>query len=971
MRNWLILFCIFLISFYELGATSWTVSSNADTNSGSQTSGTLRYCLTNAANTDTISFNPGIGTIVLTSNLPVIVQSSLTLSGVSSDQLQLIDGASTYRVFAIGNNTISPSITFNNISIVNGRAVGGNGGNSYYGGGAGGGLGAGGGIFVKGSATLSSISISSCQAIGGNGGSGGAITSDHQENGGAGGGGASFSTNASNGENAVTPSTGGNGGGDNYGTGAPQSSGQAGGNASGISGGGGGGIPGVTSPGSTGTAGGVGGYGGGGGAAGSGATSDYAGGNGGNGGFGAGGGGAGKGGATPIPTGGTAGSLGGNGGSTDITTLSPLNGGGGGGGAGVGASIFVYQSGSLSLTNCPSLSNGTTTGGSGGSSTPTSQNGSNGSGFANGIFLDTSATVSLNGNFTMQASIDALSSRADGGLTVNGNITLSQSNSYRGPTSVASGSLTVNGSIATSSQTTVNSGATLKGIGTVGAALIHGTLQPGNSIGMLTFDTSSGNVTLSSDATTKIELNANSCSQIKITGSGSIALGGTLSITADSDTYPAQGKYAIVQGVYTGQFASQVIEGDTDLQFSLSYLNSLVYLMFKNPNAIIAIPTQNLSGNSLILAKYLNRYAPDSTLSMLDGLEEGPLQEALIAISPARNGYFPYTSAQVLFSLSSELTSHLDASRVCQKSPSNPFLSALIASRNDEVDSLKKNKEEKFSPWITALAEYAHQSAMPSIPSFNFFTQAILAGLDYEGPKRGLMGAAAGYAHTHLVEENSLGTQDINFYLLSCYGNAFFHQFYISPALWGIFSENSSVRNIDFPGFSGRAVATIFAWQLLPHIEMGYAFPFSFGEIIPFSLLDWTLMWQRGYEERGASPFNASAQAEKGSILRSETGVKLYEKWERETYTLFLKEKVSYIFQKPLSLSDVTAALTGLSPTFTVTALNQSLNLASIGLDFGAVLNKKKPVWMYASYSAELGAHYWSNEISFTLKKTF
>lgn len=73
-------------------------------------------------------------------------------------------------------------------------------------------------------------------------------------------------------------------------------------------------------------------------------------------------------------------------------------------------------------------------------------------------------------------------------------LTLTETSSYTGATTVNGGTLVINGSISTSILTTVNSGATLGGIGTVGTAsvLANGTLAPGNSIGTLNFSDTLG-----------------------------------------------------------------------------------------------------------------------------------------------------------------------------------------------------------------------------------------------------------------------------------------------------------------------------------------------------------------------------------------------------------------------------------------------------------------------------------------------
>jgi fibronectin-binding autotransporter adhesin len=76
-----------------------------------------------------------------------------------------------------------------------------------------------------------------------------------------------------------------------------------------------------------------------------------------------------------------------------------------------------------------------------------------------------------------------------------GSLTLSGNNTYTGTTAIQSGSLVVNGSIGSSSLTTISSGASLLGSGTVGALVINsgGTISPGNSPGTLTVGSTTWN----------------------------------------------------------------------------------------------------------------------------------------------------------------------------------------------------------------------------------------------------------------------------------------------------------------------------------------------------------------------------------------------------------------------------------------------------------------------------------------------
>ena len=91
-------------------------------------------------------------------------------------------------------------------------------------------------------------------------------------------------------------------------------------------------------------------------------------------------------------------------------------------------------------------------------------------------------TVAGSGNSEFAGAITGTGSFTKGG---SGTVTLSGTSTYSGDTVVNAGELKVNGSIA-SSEVTVNSGAVLSGSGTVGGISGAGSINPGNSPGILT-----------------------------------------------------------------------------------------------------------------------------------------------------------------------------------------------------------------------------------------------------------------------------------------------------------------------------------------------------------------------------------------------------------------------------------------------------------------------------------------------------
>lgn len=106
---------------------------------------------------DTITLT---GDITLSGNLPLI-KSNIVFEGNN----HFVSGNDTYRVFFVGGGVpqTAPTVTFRNLTIQNGKALGGNGN--------GGGAGLGGGLFVyDGNVTTENVTFANNAAAGGNGG---------------------------------------------------------------------------------------------------------------------------------------------------------------------------------------------------------------------------------------------------------------------------------------------------------------------------------------------------------------------------------------------------------------------------------------------------------------------------------------------------------------------------------------------------------------------------------------------------------------------------------------------------------------------------------------------------------------------------------------------------------------------------------------------------------------------------------
>ena len=508
---------VFLSPLYS---TTWTVDTTDDTASGSGTSGSLRYCISNAANGDTIDFDDmgSSATITLSGTGSLLAievsQSSLTIQNTSGTTIY-ISGNSLVPIFYIADTA---DLTLSNVNLIDGLALGGSGGagsassGTTEGGAGGGGAGLGGAIFIEdgGSATISNVAFSSNTAQGGNGGSAGSGSEA------GGGGGAGAGGNAGSGGSGPPYGGGGGGGGGGWGLGNGgggggqySGSGQSGGTGSSGDGGkggtddsgatsatGGGGGGGASPFDTDATAGGFGGGGGGGGSSTNGA----------DGGFGGGGGGA---------ESGTSGSGGYGGGDGAVTQ--------GGGGAGFGGAIFVRQGGSLTLGDEVSFSSNDTIAGSGGG-------GSANNGLEDGddLYINSGATLTFSptADVVFSSEIAGDTENSGGGVVIDASssdvqVSFTADNEYGGSTTITQGILYVldDSNLGASTTSVVLDGGTLA---------TDGSFTLGSSRAVST-SSSESEIDVYSSGALEIDQNISGTGGITLggDGSGTLTLGGT------------------------------------------------------------------------------------------------------------------------------------------------------------------------------------------------------------------------------------------------------------------------------------------------------------------------------------------------------------------------------------------------------------------------------------------------------------
>ncbi len=424
----------------------------------------------------------------------------------------------------------------------------------------------------------------------------------------------------------------------------------------------------------------------------------------------------------------------------------------------------------------------------------------------------------------------------------------------------------------------------------------------------------------------------------------------------------------ILSPSHNGSFGTLTALDATNLIFSVSAIYT--------PRLI---PTRGLTGNNAKFANYLNRNVPLSEATqLLAALSGTVLKNALQSASFTRNAFGTFITQNVMFGLSQLISSHLVDQRFFHtQTNSQPAVASLFNEQDptrltaDLSDRMQRsNPCNKYSFWIDGFGEYNHLKSQDQTPSFNAYSGAALIGFDIYSP-RNLFGVGAGYAYTHLIENDDAGVEKINYYLASLYDTVFFPRGYVEFGAWGAYDQIHNYRHISFPGFDETASATIKCWQLVPHFGFGVHREFCWGEFEPFGQLDCAINWQQSFREHGAGPFDMRQKSQTSELLRAEGGIRFYQSKETSWGAWMIMERLSYVYLKTFNTGRVTAAIAGTPALLTLTTFRGAQNLGSAGLELLWRWGCRNPVTLSFTYDGEWGSKYMSQEGMVNLMKDF
>lgn len=262
----------------------------------------------------------------------------------------------------------------------------------------------------------------------------------------------------------------------------------------------------------------------------------------------------------------------------------------------------------------------------------------------------------------------------------------------------------------------------------------------------------------------------------------------------------------------------------------------------------------------------------------------------------------------------------------------------------------KEAKDQETNDlWISTSGAWGHQTPCHNTSGYKFNSDGFMVGYDKFFPVGGSVGGAIGYYHSNSHSHHNWGKNFTNSLVMTSYGNLYLGDGYLDFSLNGSVNWNKSYSHTTIaPGtfltpqgyfffapvahFSGplkfTSITRSTSYALVPHIGGGYDFKFGMFIIEPFASLDFAVNFEPPATGHGALGYDVHSKSTNSYMLRSEAGVRFYQKWYWDWGSLSVQETVAYINKAPFH-TGYTTKVVGATGYYKYTRFNQTQNLVT------------------------------------------
>jgi outer membrane autotransporter protein len=415
---------------------------------------------------------------------------------------------------------------------------------------------------------------------------------------------------------------------------------------------------------------------------------------------------------------------------------------------------------------------------------------------------------------------------------------------FSGTTMIANAILSVNGTLG--GTTTVSTGGTLKGNGTIGSVIVAngGSIAPGNSIGTLH---ATGNVTFAPGSTYTAELNSAGQSDL-ITTTGTARINGGTVVVPAGNVFNNSKIYTILTatGGVSGEFSSL---NTPFARVFLVYDAYDVYLKYI-PGGLGVTRNQIAAGSGL------------------QSVGQGPVYQAVLALSDpdSTNRALDQVSGEVHASAKTALIedSHFvrDAANDRLRAASNgtDTTGDLGYAQDDQPLNLRPSIVDGPTAWARGFGGWSNVKSDGNAASLQHFTSGFVAGLDGPVGETGRFGFLTGYSHTNFNTDGRGSGSSANYHV-GLYGSVYDGPIGLRSSLIYTRHEIDTAREVGFAGFSDRLNAENSASTVQAATELGYQIEALRGTIEPFANVAYVNLYTGGFSETsGPAALSANGQ---------------------------------------------------------------------------------------------------------------
>ena len=490
-----------------------------------------------------------------------------------------------------------------------------------------------------------------------------------------------------------------------------------------------------------------------------------------------------------------------------------------------------------------------------------------------------------------------------GGLTKSGGsqLILNGQNSYTGATLVRDGRLVIGDSdhpdARLESQVTVGPGATLGGIGTVGALTINagGTVAPGNSIGTLR----AGDVTFDAGSVYSVEVGPNGRSDL-IDSTGVATLnGGDVRVSLENRTNlltEDEAKTLVGQtfNILTakkgivGQFSSVTpnylfLDSQVNVPRTQQLLTSPVPAPLVEPvqpepavavtpppaplPAVAAAPAQSVQREPEVTAMSIAIQRNKTTFaSVAQTKNERAVAAVADTLAPGNSVYeslLTFNSAEQARQAFKQLDGQVHADAAAAQIADSRYVRDAVNARLQQAQALNSDTkiqvDNSNGGWVQLLGGHTQLDSDHNATSYSTSTTGVLLGLDTDIGDGWRIGGATGYTKSDLKGSSRTSANSDNYHL-SIYGGKRFDSIALrfgGASTWHHFDTS---RNVNYGNQSVHQKADYNARTDQVFGEVGYT---AWSAFEPFANLAYVNFQNDAFKERGkAAALRASKQSQ-------------------------------------------------------------------------------------------------------------